>query len=127
MQTLELVSRILDPNPGSGTPLTRSSSEHDHGYTTIPMCTRKGEESPGDPTNLPKIARGDAGEVEPCGRRGDGEQDGERRGAPEHRRRPHRRGGGGVTARGIGLPRSARRGGGWVMACSSAWRARSGG
>jgi hypothetical protein len=41
-------------------------------------------------TNLREIARGNAGEVEPGGRRGDSEQDRERRGPPEHRRRPHR-------------------------------------
>ena len=89
-RTLELVSWILDPNPGSGTPLTRSTSEHEHRYTTIPRSTTWEKASRRDPTNLREIARGDAGEVEPGRRRGDGEQERERRGAPEHRRRPHR-------------------------------------
>ena len=128
-RTLELVSWILDPNPGSGTPLTRSTSEHEHRCTTIPRrSTPRCEATPKDPTNLREIARGDAGEVEPGRRRGDGEQERERRGAPEHRRRPHRRGGGGSHRPGDRAPEicEARR---WVGGglAGTAWRARSGG
>ena len=116
-RTLELVSWILDPSPGSGTALTRSTSEHEHRYTTIPRrSTPRCEATPKDPTNLREIARGDAGEVEPGRRRGDGEQERERRGAPEHRRRPHRRGGGGSHRPGDRAPEicEARRWvGGW--------------
>jgi len=88
-RTLELVSWILDPSPGSGTALTRSTSEHEHRYTTIPRSTTWEKASRRDPTNLREIARGDAGEVEPARGAGAGEHGG--RDEEERQRRAGRR------------------------------------